>query len=95
MYTHIHTVEWDYIPEISTDTMKYLMNRIDNRYLCEYILPKGNEYYICSEAQVRAKMTGNYIGCVKKTDRLYPNVLVFDHDKEVEKTISLNDEKYL
>lgn len=94
MYTHIHTTEWILNKEHSTDKINYFINRVDDRILAEYKVSKGYEYYICSDFQMKSGCLGMYIGCVTKNGETYPDVMVYDHDKQTEKTVSLNDEEY-
>lgn len=94
MYTHIHTTEWILNEEYSTDNINYFDNRVDGRILAESKVNNGYEYYICSDFQMKNRCLGMYIGCVSKDDDAYPYVMVIDHDKQTEKTVSLNDEEY-
>ena len=97
MYTHLHTIEWNFMKDVSTDRQKYFYNRIDGRYLAEVYTKSGIEYYICSDVQVSTGNLGIYIGCVadKPTDRNYGHKMVCDHEIDTEATISVNDDIYL
>lgn len=93
MYTNIHTIEWNFDETVSTDKIKYFKNRITGEWLAESTCALGVEYYICSDAQVHFKQVGNYIGCITEKD--VKTYMVYDHEREAERNISLNDEVYL
>ena len=97
MYNNIHTIEWDYLKDFSTEKQKYFYNRIDGRFLGEVETKNGREYYQCSDAQVKTGNLGIYLGCIanKPSDRNYGHRMVVNHDRETESTISVNDEVYL
>jgi hypothetical protein len=96
MFTHIHTTEWVYNPDCSNDDNSYFVNRVDGRILLENKRKKGYEYYLCSDIQMKKGLTGIYVGCVERyKDGEYPDVMVFDHNTQPERTVSLNDEEYL
>ena len=87
----VYTVQWNFVPEFSTDKISYFRNFTDGSILAEFKTAKGFEYYSCSEIQMQMKMVGEYCGCIK-TDK--PQ-MVIDHDKGPDKSIALNPNKYL
>lgn len=97
MYSHIHTVHWNHIPKYSDENLNYFRNQVDNMILAEMKATGGFEYYQCSDIQMQNKSVGNYIGCVKSqaVTGLEANIMVYDHNKQTDKTVSLDDEKYL
>lgn len=97
MFSHIHTTHWDFDPKYSTGELTYFRNRVDNSIVAEMKATCGFEYYLCSDIQMKNKTVGNYIGCVEsdaKTGR-EANIMVYDHNTQTDKTISLDDEKFL
>ena len=95
VYTDIHTTEWIYNKSYSHDNYAYYHNRIDGRWLCEYKVRFGFEYYICSEYQTQKSLLGEYIGCMTVSDESVSHILVVNHDTETEKSFSFSDETYL
>lgn len=97
MFSHIHTIHWVHIPKYSTDDLNYFRNRVDNNIIAESKASGGFEYYSCSEIQMINKTMGEYIGCIQsdaKSSR-EADIMVYDRDVQTDKTISLDDEKYL
>ena len=97
MYTHLHTTEWNHSKEYSNDSINYFINRIDGSIVAELHIDGGFEYYACSDVQMMKNTVGNYLGC-KKSNALNgreANIMVYDHEHQVERTVSLNDEIYL
>lgn len=95
MYTHIHSIDWDFIPDYSTRTISYYEHKRNHEILAEYWTPDGYEYYYCSPEQMQTSNVGIYIGCQRKTDDKPLTHLVQDHEHETEFNISLNEEEYL
>jgi hypothetical protein len=95
MYSTFHTIEWNFQPAHSNDKQRYFQNKINGRIAAELATSKGNEYYECSEFQMRYGTLGMYLGCVKGKEDAPARRLVVDHDHETEFSFSVNDEKYL
>lgn len=98
MFTHIHTVHWNHVPEHSMSDFNYFKNTLrEDSYIVESKASGGFEYYYCTEEQMRNKTCGSYIGCVESTAELGKdaNIMVYDHNAQTDKTLSLNDEIYL
>ena len=95
MFTHLHTTEWVFSEELSSKEQKYFINRINGNIIVQYYTKLGYEYYSCTSEQAKAHAVGVYLGCIKNTDKRFPNVLVIDHDKEPERTVSIDDSVYL
>ena len=97
MYNHLHTIEWDFMREFSTESTYYFHNRIDGRYLAESHRTNGTEYYLCSLDQVKTGNLGIYLGCISKkpTDANAGKKMTIDHDHDMEYTLVLDEEKYL
>ena len=97
MYTHLYTVEWDFLKKFSTEKINYFQNRIDDRYLAESKTSKGTEDYFCSYDQVRTGNLGIYLGCIREnpSDPNQGKHMTINHDHDMEYTLVLNDEKYL
>ena len=62
MYTHIHSIDWDFIPDYSTRTISYYEHKRNHEILAEYWTPDGYEYYYCSPEQMQTSNVGIYIG---------------------------------
>lgn len=98
MFTHIHTIHWNHVPEASLSDFNYFKNALtEDSYIVESKAPGGFEYYYCTEVQMKNKTCGSYIGCISSDAEFGKdaNILVYDHDNQTEKTLSLNDEIYL
>ena len=96
MFTHLHSIEWDFVRDFSTKVQRYFYNTIDSRIVAELETKKGVEFYQCSDAQMKTGNVGIYLGCLRKEQPGY-RTLVLNHEdpKETETTISIDDEKYL
>lgn len=95
MYTHIHSIDWDFLEEYSTRTISYYEHKRNYALLAEYWTPEGYEYYYCSIEQMQTGNVGIYVGCHKKTEDKFPQHLVHDHEHETEFNLSLNEDEYL
>ena len=91
MYTHIHTIEWNYMPQYSSNNQAYFINIDGRQIVAELTTKKGNEYYLCSEVQAQAGTLGIYVGCTTPEAKL----MVKDHEHETEHSFSLNDQQYI
>ena len=91
MYTHIHTIEWNYMPQYSSNNQAYFINIDSRQIIAELTTKKGNEYYLCSEVQAPAGTLGIYVGCTTPEAKL----MVKDHEHETEHSFSLNDQQYI
>lgn len=91
MYTHIHTIEWNYMPKYSSNNQAYFINIDGRQIIAELTTKKGNEYYLCSEVQAQAGTLGIYVGCTTLESKL----MVKDHEHETEHSFSLNDQQYI
>lgn len=92
--TTIHTSEWKCAKDFSTEKQRYFIS-YDGRIIGELITPKGNEYYLCSDAQMRYKTLGEYIGCTRVKNDVKPRTMVVDHEKETEFSFTIDQEKFL
>ena len=91
MYTHIHTIEWNYMPQYSSNNQAYFINIDGRQIIAELTTKRGNEYYLCSEVQAQAGTLGIYVGCTTPEAKL----MVKDHEHETEHSFSLNDQQYI
>ena len=91
MYTHIHTIEWNHLPQYSSGNQNYFLNIDGHRIVAELTTKMGNEYYLCSEIQAQAGTLGFYAGCTASDAKR----MVQDHEHETEHSFSLNDQTYL
>ena len=91
MYTHIHTIEWNYMPQYSSNNQAYFINIDGRQIIAELTTKKGSEYYLCSEVQAQAGTLGIYVGCTTPEAKL----MVKDHEHETEHSFSLNDQQYI
>ena len=91
MYTHIHTIEWNYMPQYSSKNLAYFINIDRRRIIAELTTKKGNEYYLCSEIQAQAGTLGIYVGCTTPDAKF----MVKDHEHETEHSFSINEQQFL
>lgn len=91
MYTHIHTIEWNYLPQYSSGNQNYFRHIDGQRIIAELSTKAGNEYYLCSEVQAQAGTLGFYAGCTTPGSQL----MVRDHEHETEHSFSIDDTQWL
>ena len=98
MYTHINTIEWDFVKTSQKfSNINYFSNKISGQILAEMKVSQGFEYYLCTTVQMNNNTVGNYIGCMKSsaTSGETADILVYNRDTQRDKVLSFNDEKYL
>jgi len=98
MFTHLNTIEWDFILKSKkNENLNYFSNKIDGQILAELKVKGGFEYYLCTIVQMNNDVVGNYIGCVKSDAKCgeEANILVYDREHQRDKVLSLDNDKYL
>lgn len=96
MITRIDTVDYDYVPEHSVETVNYFKNRHTGFIIAELKHKSGFEYYQATEDQMTRHLVGNYLGAMSSDIKTGREAGIMPYtEMHVPRTIHLDDEYYI